>query len=215
MDPQNIIFDFGGVIYDIDFELTIRAFKELGVNNFHELHSTLKQDRIFETLETGQISLVDFRNHLREKSGLEISDEAIDKAWNSLLTGFRPERIHLLEKISKHYRIYLLSNSNVIHYEKYRNELEEQFGYENFEQLFDKAWFSHEIGKKKPDSKIFEYILRDRDLNPSETLFIDDLEENVFAGSFAGLTGYFLDLSKGEDILDLFEENGKLRLNYG
>lgn len=211
MKVKNIIFDFGGVIYDISFNAATEAFAELGVKNFKELYSYLKQDHLFEDLEVGRITPEEFHRQFRRQSGLEVSDEAIDTAWNRLLTGFREERIRMLEKARNHYRIFLLSNSNQIHYQKYRQEFEEQFGYQRFNQIFERTWFSHEIGLKKPDNQIFEYILKDGDLNPFETMFIDDMEENALGATYSGISGYFLNLEQGEDMVDLFDDNGQLR----
>jgi glucose-1-phosphatase len=209
LDPasvRNIIFDFGGVICDLDIDRTKRKFKEFGPpkNNagMNPEQAGHAFDELFELLESGKISPEFFRASIRDYYAQSPTDKAIDEAWNALLLDIPEHRVRILEKIRGTYRIFLLSNSNQIHYDHYVKRFSERFGYADFDALFEKAWFSYRIGMKKPDIEIFEYVLSSHDLLPAETLFIDDTLMHVEAAESAGIQGYHL--KPGEEIASLF-----------
>lgn len=205
---KNIIFDFGGVIYDIDHEKTKNAFVNLGISNFDELYGHTIQTGLFEDFEIGLISPSEFRESIRKHIPNSTSDEEIDIAWNALLTGFKFERFDMLEKTRQHYRLFLLSNTNQIHYQQFIAELKQQNRYDLFNQLFEKLYFSHQIGIRKPDAKIFNYVLSDNQIIPEETVFIDDYDLNISAAKNIGLKG--VSLKPNQDVCDLFTIDGRL-----
>lgn len=206
---QNIIFDFGGVIYDIDHEKTKAAFANLGIKNFDLLYGHAIQTRLFEDLEIGKTSPSTFREAIRKHLPKNTLDQEIDSAWNALLIGFKPKRLELLEKIGKQYRIFLLSNTNQIHYQQYMGELRKQNSYEKFTSVFEKLYFSHQIGMRKPDPKIFKYVIRENHIQAHKTIFIDDYDVNVSAANSLGLQGLLL--KHGQDVSDLFTTDGRLK----
>ncbi len=206
---KNIIFDFGGVIYDIDHQKTKNAFAELGVINFEELYGHAIQTRLFEDFEIGIISPANFRDSIRKHLPKITSDKEIDTAWNALLIGFKLERLALLENIKKYYRVFLLSNTNQIHYQQYMLELKAQNRLEKFTASFEKLYFSHQIGMRKPDVSIFNSVVYDNQINPEETVFIDDYDLNVSAAKTVGLKALWLE--SGQDMCDLFTQDGRLK----
>ncbi|MGM0612842.1 MAG: HAD family hydrolase [Bacteroidota bacterium] len=210
MGIKNIIFDFGGVIYDIDFDKSKKAFQTLGVTETHLPFTEPSVKSIFDNLETGKLFPGQFYDQIRQTTNINMSDNQIREAWNALLIGFVKERIYLLEKIYNHYNIFLLSNSNFIHYQRYREELEQAFGYKSFNELFHKAYFSHEMGMQKPHPEIFETVMQEQMLAPEETLFIDDTREHVESADRLKIHGRFLDISNKEDLLNLFDQQGVL-----
>ena len=203
---KNIIFDFGGVICDLDIPRTEKKFKEFGPQkpaNSITSHSQSHQfNNLVENLETGAISPQQFRAVIKNHYVTPPSDEAIDETWNAMLLNIPEKRIRLLEKLKSYFRIFLLSNSNQIHYEKYLQDFQQQTGYHDFNDLFEKAYFSFEIGLKKPGKEIYNFVLADSRLNPIETLFIDDMLKNVQGAEAAGMNGYFLET--GTEINDIF-----------
>lgn len=205
MAIKNIIFDYGGVILNIDPSLTLKELQKMGVPNIESLPGKITERDLHNRFETGKITPQEYRKGLKEILDIPVTDEQIDRAWNALLLDMPEERIRLLEEIKKNYRIFLMSNTNQIHYEKYRADLEKQFGYKTFDALFEKAWFSHKLGVRKPDIEVFEMILKDGDIDPAETLFIDDSFENIEAANNAGIVG--LHLREGIEIIDLFEDS--------
>lgn len=199
---KNIIFDFGGVILNIDYQASINAFKELGIKNFEILFSQASQFNIFDKLETGKLNPHDFRDEIRNISGLKLTDEAIDKAWNKMLLDIPIERIELLLKLKSEYNIYLLSNTNAIHYDIYINEIYKA-GYKSFDEIFNKAYFSHNVGMRKPHKDIYEYVLNEENLIPEETLFIDDSLQNLQPAIDLGINTYLM--KKDDELVNLFQ----------
>lgn len=198
---KNIIFDYGGVIINIDFKLTINAFKQLGFINIEECIFQSKGSDLLVKMEKGHISIEDFRNEIRNISKLGLTDDQIDFAWNALLLDMPAKRINLIEMLKTRYRIFLLSNTNKIHYNTYLKSLQTEFGYADFNSLFEKAWFSHDLGLIKPTAEIYNYVLNDASIKPQETLFIDDSELNIIGARNVGLKVHHL---YNEDILDIF-----------
>ncbi len=132
------------------------------------------------------ISAQKFRETIREKSKLPLSDFQIDKAWNSMILDFPEDRIKLLGKLKPHYRLFLLSNTNEIHRQYSDAKIREIEGI-GLSEYFDKAYYSHIIGMKKPDLEIYEYVLKDAGIKAHETLFLDDKKENLDAAMSLGI----------------------------
>lgn len=207
---KNIIFDYGGVILNIDPSLTLKALREAGIENPEALHQCITEKNLYYLLETGRIRPQEFRNGLKELINQPVTYQQLDDAWNALILDMPEERIRCIEEVGKNYRVFMLSNTNQIHYDRYRADLEKAYGYKTFSGLFEKAYFSHEIGHRKPAPEPYLHVLETHELKPEETLFIDDTLANVEAADKLGMTGLFLE--EGVEIMDLFEE-GKLKLD--
>ena len=191
--PKNIIFDLGGVILNIDFKQTALAFAELGIGNFNEYYTLQSVSPLFEKLEIGAISPDDFYGEFRSLAKQPLlTNQQIRDAWNALLLDFPPERINWLKKIKERYNIYLLSNTNQIHYEAFTKAYREQVEDKNFDELFITAYYSHNLGLRKPSKEIFETVLVKENLTAAETVFIDDSLANIEAARSAGLQGIHL-----------------------
>ncbi|MFM1876714.1 MAG: hypothetical protein RL266_2451 [Bacteroidota bacterium] len=203
-DYQNIIFDFGGVILNLDYQRTISAFRELGLNDFGLSFSQLDQVELFDTFERGQISSDSFRTGLRAAFDREVSDSELDQAWNAMLLDLPAERLHLLERIRSEKRICLLSNTNEIHVESFEAELLASHGLRDLTNVFDKVYYSCRVGMRKPEGRIFRLVLEQQNYDPSKTLFIDDSPQHIEGAKKVGLNTYHLRADKGETILDLF-----------
>jgi putative hydrolase of the HAD superfamily len=189
---KNIIFDLGGVIINIDYNLTIRAFENLGIKHADIIYSQKKQTEIFDLLETGKISPGEFCEGIRHISGISASDNDIIEAWNAMLLDF-PDRIFdLLHAAHKKYKTFLLSNTNEIHYSAYSKILERQLGEPSLSNFFDKQYLSHEIGMRKPDTEVFRLVIEENGLLPDETLFIDDSPQHIEGARKAGLKTHWL-----------------------
>lgn len=193
---KNIIFDLGGVILNLDFNKTASAFTALGVNNFNEYFTQYHSHPLFRQLETGAIADASFYDNLRNTAAITASNPEIDAAWNAMLLDFPEDRIQRLRQLSGRYRIFLFSNTNAIHYNAFQQSFGEQYGY-HFDSLFEKAWYSHLIGYRKPDIASFHYIINDGRLVADETLFIDDTLPNVEAARAAGLQAAHLPVQMG------------------
>lgn len=198
---RNIIFDLGGVLLEIDFALTGKAFEKLGVHDFLSLYNQYHADTFFSDFEKGKVPDEAFFNHIRQICDCHhLSNEQIRDAWNALLIRFPEERVEWLFKIAKKYRIFLFSNTNSIHYQWFVAAFEKQTG-KAFNDCFIKAYYSHEMGLRKPDAASYRFILDEQHLLPNETLFIDDTEKNVIAARALGLSA--IHLVKPQTVLDL------------
>jgi glucose-1-phosphatase len=206
---KNIIFDFGGVICDLDITRTEKKFREFGpvktANPPAPENPSLRFDILVDLFEKGAISTEEFRSAIRNHYQVPPTDAAIDDAWNALLTGIPEQRLQLLEDIRYNYRIFLLSNSNEIHYHHYLIDFHQKSGYNNFNELFEKSYFSFQVHLSKPGKEIFNLVLNKSRLDPSLTLFIDDTLKHVETARILGINGYHLDIQNGEKVLDLFE----------
>ena len=183
---KNIIFDFGGVILNIDIQLTIKEFKKLNFKDFDKFALKTKQDNFFKNIETGKMTSDEFYKYINAELKQNIPEKTIKTAWNKLLLDYPPGNIKILSELKKKYRLFLLSNTNEIHYNKYIPDFKKQFGFE-LHSLFEKTYFSHQIGMRKPNENIFVKVLEENKLNPSETIFIDDLKENRIAAGNIGI----------------------------
>ncbi|MFT4153622.1 HAD family hydrolase [Parafilimonas sp.] len=191
--PKNIIFDLGGVILNIDFRQTALAFAELGIGNFNEYYTLQSVTPLFEKLETGAISPDDFYDGFRHLAKMPaLTNDQIRDAWNALLLDFPPERIAWLKKIKETYNIFLLSNTNQIHYDAFTQIYRRQIEDASFDDLFITAYYSHTLGLRKPAREVFETVLAKEKLPAGETVFIDDSLANVEAAQSVGLQGIHL-----------------------
>ena len=205
---KTIIFDFGGVILDIDPQITINEFQKMGFKDIAKTNSKELIEDIIRKFARSIYTPEVFRKRLRAFLELDVSDQKLDDAWNALIYDIPAERIEILEQVKKNYQMLLLSNSNEIHYDLYVRDLQLRFGYREFDELFNKAYFSFDVHLSKPDPEVYEFIINQHDLKPSQTLFIDDNEENIAAASKLGLKTYLL--AKPERVRDIFD-NGMLK----
>ncbi len=210
MKIENIIFDFGGVVLDIEPELTVKEFAKLGFTDFNKIETPAFTQEIIQKFEKGIYTPEVFRNKLRSFLNVKATDQQIDEAWNALLFDIPRERIEVIEEVKKKYPIYLLSNSNEIHYDLYVRDLQLRFGYQEFDALFNKAYFSFDLHLIKPDPDIYEFVMYQHNLKPQTTLFIDDKEENIETAKALGFKTYLL--KAPERIRDLFN-GGVLKEN--
>ena len=183
---RNIIFDLGGVILNIDPQLTVDAFRKLGWTDFFEADSQSLSKELFYNLESGNSSSEIFRQNVRKNINNQLNDNEIDTAWAAMILDIPADRVRYLEALKRSYRIFLLSNTNEIHRIKFHRNFESDFGY-SFYDLFERNFYSHEMGMRKPNPEIYLRALKEANLIPEETLFIDDMEENIKAAKTTGM----------------------------
>ena len=187
MSIKNLIFDLGNVLYDIDFTKMYNAFEKLGIPNF-ENHFTLNiSDQIFFDLEKGLINEQEFCDGFNALYNLSLTKDQIIGAWNALLIGYRKASIQWVKEHNAIYTTFLYSNTNQIHCDHFIAEFEKEVADYPFETLFQKPYYSHEMGMRKPDPASFQHILDKEGLKAEETLFIDDNEPNILAAASIGM----------------------------
>ena len=197
---KNIIFDLGGVILNLDNKRTEDAFTSLGVKDFRSYFGHGHASDFFREYEVGGISDRQFIDSIRQLTGISVPDEAIVDGWNALLLDFPPERLQLLKQLRKSYRLFLFSNTNALHLAALQKTYIDAFGGGSLEDHFEKTYYSHLLGMRKPDKESFEYILRENQLSAGETMFVDDAIINVEGAEQVGLRGLFL--RPGVSLLD-------------
>lgn len=188
---KNILFDLGGVLFHIDYQKSIDAFKALGVSDFETHFTQHQQNDLFDAFETGKVSAADFINALKPLIP-HCREEEIIAAWNAMLIGLPKENLELLKQLSQKYRLFLLSNANEIHIEFVNASLQQQHGIENINHYFEKAYYSQEIGMRKPHKATFDWVMKDAGIKAEETLFIEDTAQHIAGAKCAGLKTHHL-----------------------
>ncbi len=177
---KNIIFDYGNVIFMIDFKRTQHSFTELGIKNVERFFAHTGHDPLFDEFEKGNISSSEFHDGIRRiTESPDLTDKEIDHAWNTLLIGVPPINHEVLLKAKEKYRTFLLSNNNEIHYNWIMNYLKTEYQIHSNSVFFQKDYYSHLLKMRKPNADIFEFVLQENSLDPSETLFIDDSPQHL------------------------------------
>jgi putative hydrolase of the HAD superfamily len=202
-DITNIVFDWGGVIINIDYNATISAFKKLGIEDFRTFYFQKIQNRFFNQFEIGKVTPGEFRNVFRETLNKDLPDQAINDAWCAMLLDIPKPRIDTLMRLKMNYRVLLLSNTNQLHEDLILPRLNTELGFD-FLSLFDRYYLSHKIGMRKPNADIYEFVLLENGLQASETLFIDDTEMNIDTAAILGLRACHL--QPGADMVELFKD---------
>ena len=197
-----IIFDLGAVILNINYQNTIDEFTKLGVKNAATFYSKKVQTDLFNLIETGMISSYEFLKALQNETK-NANIIQVEQAWNAMLLDLPEKRLELIKKLKKNYTIYLLSNTNAIHINAFKNQLGNK-KWLAFCELFKKMYLSHELGLRKPDVKIFEYILKEQKLKAEEVFFIDDSPQHIASAKKIGIHCHHL--LDDENITDLFPD---------
>ena len=196
-----IIFDLGGVLIDVDYDKTIKAFEKLGIENAGELYSQQSQSSLFNKIECGEISTVDFLTELSKRTQKDLGLLEIKAAWNAIIGPYNKRIIPLLRSLKKEYKLFVLSNTNLIHIEK-ANEEWSKISSLSMSSFFDKVYLSHEIGDRKPNSSVFKNLCEEQNLNPGKTLFIDDSIQHIESAKRMGLKTHHL--KSMESLYELF-----------
>jgi len=198
---KNILFDLGGVIIDIDVNKTTQEMAFiLGIEDLSNGDSVLNH-KIFKQYETGNLNSTEFVQALRAIARTDVEESHIIKAWNAMLIHIPESRVKLLEELSNKNRLLVLSNTNELHINQFNTMIP---GYSNLTELFEKVYYSNEIGCRKPTKESFNIVIKESSIDPTETLFIDDTLENIKAASEMNFQTLLIE--KDEDITQLLVE---------
>jgi FMN phosphatase YigB (HAD superfamily) len=207
---KNIIFDYGNVIFEINFKRTQEALAKLGIANIEQFFAHKGHNSLFDNFEVGGISASDFRDGIRNAANQPtLSDEAINEAWNSLLIGVSGNNHEVLLEMKDKYRTFLLSNNNEIHYDWIVKHIQDRYQLNDYNSFFEKAYFSHLMKLRKPNANIFEQVLQDNNLDPAETLFIDDSPQHIATAKKLGIHTLLMDVHP-EKLREFLVANGLL-----
>ena len=192
---STIIFDFGGVLINLDLNRCIKRFRELGVQNFEENLSNFGQKGFFLQFEKGEIGIPEFCENVRKLAALALTNQQIIDAWCLFLVDIPDYKMELLLELKKKYRLLLLSNTNPLHIEVSAANEFARFGLK-MDDVFEKSYFSYDMKMAKPDAEIFEALLNDAGLRPEECLFLDDGPKNIEQASKLGIKSYLVDVKE-------------------
>ncbi len=198
-----LIFDLGGVVINIDPPRTFAALQRLAAPTVSVTDAFLEHHAVFLDYEKGLIDDAAFRQGIRDliqRPGL--SNAVIDEAWCSMLLDIPPERLELLKRLKAQYRTFVLSNTNQIHVDAFNRIVASVGGQSSLDPYFEKVYFSHDLKMRKPEAQIYQHVLREQGLTPSETLFLNDREDNLAAARAEGLRTQLVTPTRG--ILELF-----------
>ena len=201
---KNLLLDLGGVVLNVDYHKMVDVFKEYGVMDFDKHFTQAKQVEIIDKFEEGKCTIEEFRNGIRDLINVDLTDKQIDNAWFSMILDLPKERIELIGLLKLKYNVYLFSNTNELHIELLKKRYEEEFGFDIFQMLFTKAYFSNEIKMRKPHPESFQWLLNDAEIEAEETLFIEDSPQHIEGAKKVGLNTYWL--TGGETINDLYDK---------
>ena len=199
---KNIVFDLGGVLVDLDFKAAINGLQKTGFANVKEQLQSFDREGIFQKFELGEMTAEEFRTAIRENSTVTLTDEEIDALWNAMLLEIPREKLELILDLRGKYMVYLLSNTNSIHWDYV---CKNAFNYRGFRvnDYFEETFLSYEMHLAKPDKAIYEKVLQDANLLAEETLFIDDSEANCKAAEEVGIHAHHYHI--GDDLSKVFE----------
>lgn len=185
---RNIIFDFGGVLVNLDRKRCIDAFTRIGAGAIAGYVDECRQEDLFHDLEVGDTGVGQFCDAVRQAcGGCNATDEDICGAWDALLTGIPKRRLDKLAELKRDFHLVLLSNTNPIHWRKAVDDYFTQGGL-NVNYYFEKTYLSYEMRMLKPDEEIYRKVLDSSGMAAGDTLFIDDSKANCAAAERLGIT---------------------------
>ncbi|UYZ60825.1 HAD family hydrolase [Hymenobacter latericus] len=191
----NLLFDFGGVIINVDYNRTLEAMRALSRAGSTIEFTQAAQSALFDDLETGRLSPAEFRAGLRQHYDLHhATDAQLDEAWNAMVLDLPLERIEYIRELRREgYQTALLSNTNSIHIDMIREMLRRQYGLQNgIADVLDRVFYSQEVGLRKPGPEVFGHVLRELNWRPEETLFVEDSIQHIRTAEALGIRTLFL-----------------------
>ncbi|MBD2769955.1 HAD family phosphatase [Hymenobacter sp. BT664] len=185
----HLLFDFGGVIIDIDYEATLTAMRQLSRAGSTIAFSQAQQAGLFDQFETGQLSPAEFRAGLRAAYDLEATDAELDAAWHAMLLDVPAKRLALIGELRQRgHQTALLSNTNVLHIAEINQRLATTYGFTNgIADVLDRVFYSQEVGLRKPGEEVFRHALREMNWQAEDVLFIEDSPQHVATACRLGL----------------------------
>lgn len=203
-----IIFDFGGVLINLNRQAAVDKLVALGVYDADNLLNNYVQSGLFLDLESGAVTPDEFRNKLRADYDLQhVTDAQIDEAFLAFLLDVPEYKLQLLRQLKssarnadgKPVRIVMLSNTNGIHFPYC---IKKHFEYDDYKMsdYFDALYLSYEMKASKPDEEIFLKLLKAENVQSEECFFLDDGPRNIEAAKRLGFNVHLVesndDLSK-------------------
>ncbi len=176
-----LLFDLGGVLVNIDFQLAFEQFEILSHLDQVEIKNRFQMDQAYRDHEVGKINWSDYASHLRYKFELTATNDEIATAWNAIFKDQITETISIINEINTNIDCYVFSNTNTKHHEFWSEK------YPQVTSLFKQVFVSCELNLRKPDVEAFEAVCRATGYVPKDFIFFDDTQENVEGARNTGL----------------------------
>jgi putative hydrolase of the HAD superfamily len=176
-----IIFDLGKVVFDLSFDRVFYFWASHTDRQFSDIKGKFQFDSLFDEFEKGTISANQFRSEVSNRLGLALTDEVFDKGWCDLYLDKYNNIDNLLANLKQNYRIVALTNTNIIHETTWRIK------YKDTLRHFEKIFCSHELMTRKPERRAYQIVLDYLDMNPQQTIFLDDNVDNIAGASELGI----------------------------
>ncbi|MDR1729116.1 MAG: HAD family phosphatase [Prevotellaceae bacterium] len=209
---KNIFFDLGGVLINLDKERCLIEFQQLGIQKIEEQIGHSFKSGLFLRLEEGAITPAEFRNEIRKMSDQRVTDNEIDYAWNCFLLDISPAKLEFLLKLRKDYRVFMLSNTNQIHFERIKTRHFIDKNGHSIDDYFEKCYLSYELHLSKPGKEIFEAVIADSGVAPLESLFLDDNRQNIETAQSLGFRTCCI--SENENFTEMMISKSRQGYNY-
>jgi putative hydrolase of the HAD superfamily len=185
---RNLVFDLGGVILDLSVDRTLQAFARVSGIEKQQVQQIFQASPGFNEYEKGGMGDDAFRQYLKKIYAIDLPDHEIDACWNAMLLGIPEDKLQLLLRLKQRYCVYLLSNTNDIHLHYINTSMLPAItGAHSLDPYFHKTYYSHRMNMRKPDAEIFEQVLRENNMMPHETLFLDDSALNIAGAQAVGI----------------------------
>ena len=190
-----IIFDLGNVLLPIDLGLTYEAFAAYSSLSAVEIEKKILENQLWVPYESGLQSDEEFRVFLCEHLSLNCTDSEFDEAFSALLLDFHQGVYDWVESLTSSFQLYLLSNTSSIHAKRFTQVKLGPEG-QNLFSLFNRVYYSFEMGLVKPNPLIYQQVLEENALNPSDALFFDDNVANINSANLLGIQSFLVDPSQ-------------------
>lgn len=175
------IFDLGKVLVDFDFSVAVKRIEKLCPVNPLKLAALFQRSELAEHWDKGILPPEQFYQWVQKEMNFPVGIEEFIPIWNEIFSE-NEEMIFLAKSLKHNYQVVVLSNTNPWH----ARYLEQRY---SWLKDFDDFIASCDVHLLKPDTRIFDLVLKKRGAMPSETIYIDDIEKNVEGAMSLGING--------------------------
>ncbi len=204
MKVKNLIFDLGGVIIDLSPVRTVDAFSALSGVAPDDVRKAYLTELEFFAYERGEISDMEFRTAVQRILSFETTVHEFDRAWNAMLVDLPKAKLNLLDSLRSKFRVTLLSNTNNIHLDFVNQQMLPKVSEQiKLDAYFHGTYYSHLVGKRKPEPIIFQQVLEENGFVPQETVFLDDNPENIQSAARLGIQTFLV--KNPDEVFDFFD----------
>jgi FMN phosphatase YigB (HAD superfamily) len=199
-DTETIIFDLGEVIIDLDSKRVIDQFQKHSDKSAEDIIRLISKSQDLIDYEVGKMTDVEFCQVVNELLSIELSQASFEAIWNSFLGIIKLDKLHLMLALKEKFNVLILSNTNAIHQRAFDRRVGEHIPSKTMADMVHTAYYSHELGLRKPDPHIYQKVIDLQNLNPAKTIFFDDRLENITAAQDSGIQA--IQVTYSDQILD-------------